>query len=223
MGFTPRKNNAGSFERVTFPLGENTMTLDALKVFYSEPSEWKPEGQLTFMLVWKDDEGDEFTEFPSAPKGFGYNEKATFWNRIAALAGKTGFDESDFDEDGNLTTVSLELEGMDAFEAAADANPDLDPMQFFIDTVLKDRSGKFHKDEKGKNTKLEFDVLYRGVSVLKQKCRLVMGEKKDKDGKAVEGNKVAQNGALPLATGAGKKKGNTTSAPQPAAAPAGMP
>lgn len=213
MGFTPRKNQGGNFERVTFPLGENVMTLESIKAFYSEPSEWKPQGQLTFMLIWKDEEGDEFTEFPSAPKEFGYNEKATFWNRIAALAGKTGFDDTDFDEDGNLTSVSLELEGMDAYQ-------DGDPVEFFINTTLKDRNGQFHKDERGKNAKSDVVVLYRGVSVIGKQCRLVMNERKDKDGKVVEGNKVAQNGALPLATGSGKKKSGVAPVPPAAAAPA---
>lgn len=213
MGFTPRKSSAGNFERVTFPLGENVMTLEAIKAFYSEPSEWKPQGQLTFMLVWKDADGDEFTEFPSAPKEFGYNEKATFWNRVAALAGKTGFDESDFDDDGNLATVSLELEGMDAYTEG-------DPVEFFINTTLKDRNGQFHRDERGKNAKSDMDVLYQGVSVIGRQCRLVMNEKKDKDGKVVEGNKVAQNGALPLTTGAGKKKSGMQAPPPVAAAPA---
>ncbi|MFC6592380.1 hypothetical protein ACFP81_10510 [Deinococcus lacus] len=199
MAFTPRRNTASNFERVTFPLGENVMTLDSIRAFYSEPSEWKPDGQLTFMLVWKDADGDEFTEFPSAPKDFGYNEKSTFWNRIAALAGKTGFDESDFDEEGNLITVGLELEGMDDFE-------DGDPVQFFIDKTLKDEHGQFRTDERGKNIKVIVGVLYRGESLIGRQCRLVMGEKKDKNGNVQDGNKVAQNGALPLATGAGKKK-----------------
>ena len=216
MGFIPRKNQGGN--RVTFPLGENVMTLEAIKAFYSEPSEWKPQGQLTFMFVWKDAEGDEFTEFPSAPKGFGYNEKSTFWNRIAALAGKTGFDDTDFDEDGNLTTISLELEGMDKYQEG-------DPAEFFIDTTLKDKHGIFHKDERGKNAKSDVNVLYQGASLIGRQCRLVMGERKDKNGNVQEGNKVAQNGALPLNTGGGKKK-SSTQAPPPvpaAAAPAGMP
>lgn len=216
MGFQPRRTT-GSFERVTFPLGENVMTLDSIKAFYSEPSEWKPEGQLTFLLVWKDGEGDEHTEFPSAPKGFGYNERSTFWNRIAALAGKTGFGDDDFDEDGNLTTIDLELPGMDAYQ-------DGDPVEFFVKTTLKDRSGQFKKDQNGKNLKVDIDVLYRGESVVKKQCRLVMGEKKDKNGNVQEGNKVAQNGALPLATGGGKKKAGATPPPAaPAPAASAMP
>lgn len=211
MGFKPRKT-AGNFDRVTFPLGETVMTLDSIKAFWSEPSEWKPEGGLTFLLVWKDAEGDEHTEFPSAPKGFGYNEKSTFWNRIAALAGKTGFSDDDFDEDGELSTIDLELPGMDAYQ-------DGDPVEFFVKTTLKNRSGQILKDQNGKNLKVDFDVLYRGESVVKKQCRLVMGARKDKDGNVQDGNKVAQNGALPLATGGGKKKAGATP-PPPAPAPA---
>lgn len=212
MGFTPRRSTSSNFERVTFPLGENVMTLDTLKVFWSEPSDWKPEGQLTFLLVWKDADGDEHFEYPSAPKGFGHNEKSTFWNRIAALAGKTGFDEDDFDAEGNFASITLELPGMDAYQNG-------DPVEFFVRTTLKDRNGQFLKDQNGKNVKVDFDVLYRGESLVKKQCRLVMGPRKDKDGNVVDGNKVAQNGALPLATGGGKKKSGTQ-APPPQAQPA---
>lgn len=220
MAFTPRRNTASNFERVTFPLGENIMTLDSIRTYFSEPTEWKPEGQLTFMLVWKDADGDEFTEFPSAPQGFGYNEKATFWNRIAALAGKTGFDESDFDEEGNLVTVGLELEGMDEF----DGDRDGDPVQFFINQTLKDEHGQFLTDERGKRLKIPVGVTYRGESLIGKQCRLVMGEKKDKNGNVQDGNKVAQNGALPLGTGAGKKKaGGAAVPPASSAASPAMP
>ncbi|AWN24030.1 hypothetical protein DKM44_12955 [Deinococcus irradiatisoli] len=216
MGFKPRKT-ASTFERVTFPLGETVMTLDSIKAFWSEPSEWKPEGGLTFLLSWKDDEGDEHTEFPAAPKGFGYNEKSTFWNRIAALAGKTGFGDEDFDDDGELSTVDLELPGMETYK-------DGDPVAHFVKITLKDRQGQFLKDQNGKNIKVDFDVLYRGESIVKKQCRLVMGPRKDKDGNVQDGNKVAQNGALPLSTGGGKKKGNTAPPPSAAQAPsAAMP
>lgn len=212
MGFTPRRTTS-TFERVTFPLGETVMTLESLKAFWSEPSTWRPEGGLTFLLTWKDADGDEFTEFPSAPKGFGYNEKSTFWNRIAALAGKTGFGDDDFDEHGDLATVSLEIPGMEAYQ-------DGDPVEFFCKATLQDKRGQWIKDERGKNLKVEFDVLYRGESMLGRQCRLVMGEKKDKDGNVQEGNKVAQNGALPLAAGTGKKKSGAATPPPTAAAPA---
>lgn len=205
MGFTPRRTTSSNFERVTFPLGETVMTLDGIKAFWSEPSEWKPEGNLTFMLIWKDADGDEFTEFPSAPKGFGYNEKSTFWNRIAALAGKTGF------EDEDLEQIDLELPGMDSFEGEGD------PVEFFVQETLQDTQGNFIKDQNGKNIKVSLGVSYAGTSLIGKQCRLVMGEKRNKKGELQEGNKVAQNGALPLATGASGKKKSGQTAPPPAA------
>lgn len=207
MGFSPRRTSS-NFERVTFPLGENTMTLKKIKAFWSEPSEWKPDGSLTFFMIWEDGEGDEFTEFPSAPKDFGYNEKSTFWNRIAALAGKTGF------EDEDLTKIDLEIPGMDDYE-----EKDGDPIQFFVDNELKDANGNYLKDDNGKNVKVDIGVSYDGASLIGKQCRLVMGEKRNKKGELQDGNKVAQNGALPLATGGGKKKsGNAAPPPAPAAA-----
>lgn len=205
MGFTPRRTTSSNFERVTFPLGETIMTLDAIKAFWSEPSEWKPEGNLTFMLIWKDADGDEFTEFPSAPKGFGYNEKSTFWNRIAALAGKTGF------EDEDLEQIDLELPGMDSFEGEGD------PVEFFVQETLQDTQGNFIKDQNGKNIKVSLGVSCAGASLIGKQCRLVMGEKRNKKGELQEGNKVAQNGALPLTNGTSGKKKSGQTAPPPAA------
>lgn len=208
MGFTPRRTTSSNFERVTFPLGETVMTLDTFKAFWSEPSEWEPEGCLTFMLVWKDADGDEHTEFPKAPKGFGYNEKSTFWNRIAALAGKTGF------EDEDLEQIDLELPGMDNFEGEGD------PVEFFVKEALQDGRGEFQKDQNGKNIKVSLGVSYAGTSLIGKQCRLVMGEKRNKKGELQEGNKVAQNGALPLATGASGKKKSGQAAPSAASASA---
>lgn len=217
MGFTPRRTTSSNFEVTTFPLGETVMTLTKMMAFWSQPSDWKPEGGLTFMLVWQDADGDEHTEFPSAPKSFGYNEKSTFWNRIAALAGKTAFDGDDFNEDGDLTSVSLELPGMENYR-------DGDPVAFFVKETLQDRQGNYYKDQNGKNIKVEIGVTHSDVSLVGKQCRLVMGEKRNQKGEVVEGNKVAQNGALPLATGAsGKKKSGQAAPPAAPASAAAMP
>lgn len=211
MGFQPRRTNSSNFERVTFPLGETVMTLEGIKAFWSEPSEWKPDGSLTFLMIWKDGDGDEFIEFPSAPKGFGYNEKSTFWNRITALSGKTGF------EDEDLALVDLAIPGLDDYDP--DTTPD--PVAYFVTQSLQDGNGNFLKDQNIRNVKVPIGVTYKGESLVGKQCRLVMGEKRNKKGELQEGNKVAQNGALPLVgAGAGKKKSGTTPPPPQAQAPA---
>jgi hypothetical protein len=207
MGFQPRRTNTGSFDRVTFPLSETVMTLESIKAFWSGPSEWKPDGNLTFLMVWKDAEGDEHTEFPSAPKAFGYNEKSTFWNRIAALAGKTAL------EDEDLTHFDLEIPGLEGF----DPDNDGDPVAYFVAHSLQDHNGRYLVDQNVRNVKVPIGVSYKGASLIGKQCRLVMGEKRNKKGELQEGNKVAQNGALPLATGGGGKKKSGTTAPPPVA------
>lgn len=203
MGFKPRKNQG--FETTTFPLGEQVMTLKSLRAFWSNPSDWAPKGEPTFILVWADSEGDEFVEYPKIPAGFGFNEKSTFWNRMAALAGKTGFTDEDVAEH-----VNIEAPGTD------DLGDDDDPLEAFVAEALKD-GDELITDDNGKNVKVDIDVQYQGQSLIGRKCRLVMGEKKNKKGEVQPGNKVSQNGALPLSSSAGKTKGGKP-APQPAAA-----
>lgn len=205
MGFKPKARQQQDFDRVTFPAGPSTFTLESLKARHFD-SKFKDEGQIKIMAVWKDEEGDEFLDFLGCPKEFAYNEKSAFWNRIAALAGLG----RKLTED-DLELFELSVEGVDEDSET--------PWEDFTALIYK-ADGKPYLNEHGKPNMVKVpSITYKGEELIGKQAVLNLKKKFDDKGNEMEGNSIAADGAMPLAAMTGGKKKSGNQAPPPQAQP----